>query len=434
MLLQLKKQDATKKNLPPFIQALFEKLTKGEREEDLSNYALEEGGTQGLSQFYFYLKKLQDRALLHFTAGSVAAPLATLVPMKPHFSLDQSMDIEQQTYQLSRFCLLRREKEELVLETPLAPAYLIVRSKEMHLLLDDLKASMTFPEICLKLTHLSPLDIKDCLILLTNLQAFTFCEEGRALQQWEFQDLFFHTRSRLGRHNNPFGGVYPFKETTPPLPVVKPSTGASPIQLYRPNLEELKSRDHSFTEVLEKRHSKRDGGANLNLQMLGEFLFRSARVKKVIHGSPSECSLRPSPGGGAIHEIEIYPIVDRCEGLEPAAYHYDPLNHTLSKVREKDAHVEELFADVQRSTMKETPPQVLFVFTARFQRISWKYRSVSYAVTLKNVGVLMQTMYLVATAMSLAPCAVGGGDSDLFSEIIQSDYYQETSVGEFILS
>ena len=35
--------------------------------------------------------------------------------------------------------------------------------------------------------------------------------------------------------------------------------------------------------------------------------------------------------------------------------------------------------------------------------------------------------------MGLAPCALGTGDSDLFAKIADLDYYEETSVGEFIL-
>jgi hypothetical protein len=42
-------------------------------------------------------------------------------------------------------------------------------------------------------------------------------------------------------------------------------------------------------------------------------------------------------------------------------------------------------------------------------------------------------MYLVATAMNLAPCAIGGGNSDRFAAAVGTDYYAETSVGEFIL-
>jgi hypothetical protein len=45
----------------------------------------------------------------------------------------------------------------------------------------------------------------------------------------------------------------------------------------------------------------------------------------------------------------------------------------------------------------------------------------------------MQTMYLVATAMDLAPCAIGGGDSDLFAQAAGLNYLSEGSVGEFAL-
>ena len=79
------------------------------------------------------------------------------------------------------------------------------------------------------------------------------------------------------------------------------------------------------------------------------------------------------------------------------------------------------------------PRQVLVILASRFQRMSWKYNSSSYHATLKNVGALYQTMYLVATAMGLAPCGLGGGDSELFCQATGLQFHEETSVGEFML-
>ncbi|OIJ99068.1 hypothetical protein BIV23_29035 [Streptomyces monashensis] len=79
-------------------------------------------------------------------------------------------------------------------------------------------------------------------------------------------------------------------------------------------------------------------------------------------------------------------------------------------------------------------PDMVFSITSRMKRLSWKYDSMAYATTLKNVGVLYQTMYLVATAMRLAPCALGSGNADLVAEATGNDYLSECSVGEFILS
>jgi SagB-type dehydrogenase family enzyme len=65
--------------------------------------------------------------------------------------------------------------------------------------------------------------------------------------------------------------------------------------------------------------------------------------------------------------------------------------------------------------------------------VSWKYEGMPYALSLKHVGVLYQTLYLASTAMGLAPCGLGGGDSDLFARAAGTEYEAETSVGEFIL-
>ncbi len=56
-----------------------------------------------------------------------------------------------------------------------------------------------------------------------------------------------------------------------------------------------------------------------------------------------------------------------------------------------------------------------------------------YALILKDLGAMYATMYLVATAMGLAPCALGGGDSELFSRITGLDPYEEPAIGEFLL-
>jgi hypothetical protein len=58
---------------------------------------------------------------------------------------------------------------------------------------------------------------------------------------------------------------------------------------------------------------------------------------------------------------------------------------------------------------------------------------IAYSLILKNVGVLYDTMYLAATAMGLAPCALGCSNADAFARAARTDYYAETSVGEFLL-
>ena len=63
----------------------------------------------------------------------------------------------------------------------------------------------------------------------------------------------------------------------------------------------------------------------------------------------------------------------------------------------------------------------------------WKYEGIGYANLLKDAGGLMQTMYLVAAAMGLAPCALGGGDAERFAAAAGTVFWEESSVAEFML-
>jgi SagB-type dehydrogenase family enzyme len=136
----------------------------------------------------------------------------------------------------------------------------------------------------------------------------------------------------------------------------------------------------------------------------------------------------------ASYELEFYAAVNLCPNLELGLYHYDSLGHRLGRLCGRTAELESLFRDAAESTaIPKTDLQVLLVLAARFPRLMWKYESIAYALTLKHVGVVFQTMYLAATAMGLGACAVGGGDADVFAKAAGTDYCAETSVGEFIL-
>ena len=86
-----------------------------------------------------------------------------------------------------------------------------------------------------------------------------------------------------------------------------------------------------------------------------------------------------------------------------------------------------------RQWYRTSAPQVLVTLASRFDRTSWKYRGIAYALTLKNVGVLYATMQLAVTAMGLGGCALGTGNAAHFAEATGRDPAAESSVGEFLL-
>src|SRR6185437_14799175 len=291
----------------------------------------------------------------------------------------------------------------------------------------------------------------DCVQLLAGAGALTPAtpdggtaeDANPTLAQWSFADLLFHTRSRFGRHADRFGANFRHAGKIPPQPALRPLPRGEPNALPRPDLERALREDPPFAQVQEARRSVYDYGERpITVAQLAEFLYRVARVRRLdamdvhaVDGSGHarmEVTSRPYPAGGKCYEIELYPLIDRCEGLDAGLYFYDPLEHRLVRIRPRDAHCEALLA-YARVAAPRGRPQILIVLSARFQRVSWKYDAIAYAATLKHVGVLYQTMYLAATAMGLAPCALGSGDADLFAAAAGTDYLVEGSVGEFML-
>jgi SagB-type dehydrogenase family enzyme len=236
-----------------------------------------------------------------------------------------------------------------------------------------------------------------------------------------------------------FGGTYRFLNKSEPLSALKSPPSGEWFTLWKPDMRKLSKEDISFSAILEERTSIRDYDEQnpITARQLGEFLYRVGRIKEFKPKNPAkhfsyEVTLRPYPAGGGCYELEIYLIIRSCQGFASGLYYYDPKNHRICKISDPTSATDQILLEAKLANGRVVP-QVLICLAARFSRVSWKYESIAYATILKNVGVLYQTMYLVATAMGLAPCALGGGNSDLFAQVAGTDYYAETSVGEFML-
>ncbi|MDL2075483.1 SagB family peptide dehydrogenase [Streptomyces sp. GXMU-J15] len=260
--------------------------------------------------------------------------------------------------------------------------------------------------------------------------------EQRGGVQWHPLDLAFHTRTRVPASVAGYGGTYPFADRFPPEPVAAPAGDGPRVPLPVPDLDEIAARDPSLTEVIERRTSTRahDPGSPVTVDQLAELLYRTVRIRATFTGGDGqELADRPLPSGGSVHELEVYPLVTNCAGLAPGLYRYAPDRHELELVREPGPATEPLVREARAATMADDDPQVVLLVAARFGRVMWKYETVAYPLILKHVGVLYQTVYLVATAMGLGVCGLGGGDTSAFAAATGRDPLLEGTVGELVL-
>lgn len=254
---------------------------------------------------------------------------------------------------------------------------------------------------------------------------------------WEFHDLLMHETSRANRDITPVGGTYRFDGKFSPLPAIKPAVVGKRIELGKVDASRILQQSQSLDSLQARRRSVRDyTAAAVSLSGLGEFLWRVCRTKSHIPDERQDVIVRPYPAGGSINELEFYVAAHRCEGLEPAVYHYDSHGHALVQLNESARAAEKIIEGSAKAMVLESgqmPPALTVVIASRLPRLAWKYQGMAYRATLMNVGVVYHLMYMVATDMGLGPCAIGTADSRLLEDVAELDGLEESAVAEFAL-
>ena len=387
----------------------------------------------------YCLRELREAGLLQYSLKRGPKLVATIHCLDGRSLLPLAIPPEGRIV-LSRFAYLWKRDGEAVLESPLSHTRIVIREAACFEVLFSLMRPQTGEELFAGLRARWQDEIREFIEVLYGLSMVRKVEdeEGGDCRYWEFHDLVFHARTRLWRHDDPTGATFRFGLQTAPVPALKPPMSTESFRLYTPDIEWMTRNDRPFTEVLESRRSVRDSSAQvISADQLGEFLYRFARVRSSpgLAGGEADVAAfaRPYPNGGSCYELEIYILIERCNDITRGLYHYRPDSHELSKISTETSHLEQIVQEVKWAA-PGTAPQVILILTARFARIFWKYEGIAYSLILQNVGVLFQTMYLVATAMRLKPCAIGAVNSQLFARATGIDTLIEASVGEFVLN
>ena len=349
---------------------------------------------------------------------------------------------------LSRFAYMRRRGNEMVLESPRAAALFRICDPGIATVLAKLSA----PQQIKRLRRDDDFPGIELLALLVDCHILFKVDPARDngvrategddnLVLWDFHDLLFHARSTEGRHANPLGGLYPYADVMPAPPAVRPRWPGKKIDLRKFSAAHPDAISPT-AKLLRERHSTRsfDDRRPITLAELSRFLDCTARVQSSFNtpldpgGGPTlTYTVRPYPSGGASYELELYLAVDKCEGLPRGFYHYDAGGHVLVAIDAGKHEFEAMLKGAQLAMGEAGAPQVLITIAARFGRVSWKYSSLAYALILKDVGALMQTLYLTATDMGIGGCAIGTANIELFAKTTGLEFHVEGPVGQFAM-
>ncbi len=396
------------------------------------------------------VRRLARRGLLEYRLGHSREDKDQVVvePQVPDYWPQTPKLGDADMIVLSRFAYLRRRGNEMVLESPRAGALFKICDPKIATAI----AVLSTPQKIRQLRRQDNFPGVELLALLVDCQIlFKIDAAGGGLRPtegddnlvlWDFHDLLFHTRSTEGRHASPIGGLYPYAGAISPPPAVRPRWPGKTIDLRK--LSAAPSQTNSpVTKLLRERHSTRgfDDQQPITLAELSRFLDSTARVQSKWKsrvdlgdgGAEVTYATRPYPSGGGAYELELYLAVANCEGLASGFYHYDADRHALVPIAVQAHELEAQLAAAEFAMDAAATPQILITITARFGRTSWKYSSIAYALILKDVGVLIQTLYMMATDMGLGGCAIGTTNIDLFAKMTGIEFHVEGPVGQFAI-
>jgi SagB-type dehydrogenase family enzyme len=181
--------------------------------------------------------------------------------------------------------------------------------------------------------------------------------------------------------------------------------------------------DTTLHEVLKNRKSIRKyQNKPIKKETLSYLLWASTGISRTEGGY----EFRTAPSAGALYPIETYLVVNNVEEIDPGVYHYNIQNHYLELLKEGDCAVQTAQAALGQRMCADAP--VVFIWTAIFQRMKWKYDQRAYRYIYLDAGHIAENLALTATSLGLGSCQIGALYDDEVNQIIDVDGTEESVI------
>src|SRR5262249_51974788 len=207
--------------------------------------AMNAGDSAALFSLFGLLRSLDEAGCLRRQLRARDRIFARLTPLTgPFCFVDEPLDVHVPR-RLSRFAYLHAERGTFALDSPLGTARVELPDPIGAAVVAALAQTRSLHELCATFPDLADETLHGLLLMLQNAAVLDGEEDGdsrpgkSSATWWEFHDLVFHMRSRLGRHGCPYGGTLRLKHIASP-PLDHQQNGGPVTPLARPDLERLR--------------------------------------------------------------------------------------------------------------------------------------------------------------------------------------------------
>lgn len=202
----------------------------------------------------------------------------------------------------------------------------------------------------------------------------------------------------------------------------KPSLYKTYSEVPKIELPQISYEGRPLMDCIKERRSYRNySQGSLTLEEISILLNADA-----ITLPESNPPFRAAPSAGALYPIEIYLVVNDVTGLENGIYHYSFREHSLEFIKKGDFRGSLFKASMYQEMVRDAP--VVFILTAIFKRVTWKYGDRGYRYAYMEAGHISQNIYLIATSLGLGTVVVGAFIDDEVNRILGIDGKREAAL------
>ena len=177
----------------------------------------------------------------------------------------------------------------------------------------------------------------------------------------------------------------------------------------------------SLWAVLRKRRSVRHFRAEpMTKSALSQLLWAAQGI------TAQEGGRRAAPSAGALYPVETYVVINSVTDVEPGVYHYAVGTHELDQLRAGDFRTAVAQAALDQEMAYHA--NVVFIWTAVFERSRWKYKQRAYRYVYLDAGHIAQNVALAAVAQDLGSCQIAALYDDEVNELVGADGIEESVV------
>lgn len=179
----------------------------------------------------------------------------------------------------------------------------------------------------------------------------------------------------------------------------------------------------SLWEVLATRRSVRDFQSQpLSKQDVSQLLWAAQGITAEHMGY----RFRTTPSAGALYPVETYLVVNNMEEVPQGVYHYAVEQHGLEQIKEGDYRVPVARAALDQKIAYEA--NLVFVWTAIFERCKWKYKQRAYRYVYLDAGHIAQSVALASVALGLGSCQVAAIYDDEANDLLGVEGMEESTL------